>query len=194
MRSTADRARQLTQRAITIAALLAGAAMLFGVLVGQDDDATETDAAAESRGYYLTDATLTELGDDGRARVVVRARSIEQQLSDESVQLADLTLDYATQQRGLWHVTAEQGRMPRDRGSLLLSGNVRVAGTAEPAGNQAVILTDQLAYDTQANVIQTAAAVAVQFGPHELHGRGLRVGLNEGTLRLESNVNGRFTP
>jgi len=194
MRSAADRARQLTQRAIAIAALLAGAAMLFGVLVGRDDDATEAGPAAESRGYYLTDAILTEIGTDGRPRVVVRARSIEQLLSDESVQLSDLTLDYATQQRGLWHVTADSGRMPRDRGSLLLSGNVRVAGTAEQTGNQAVILTDELAYDTQANVIHTPAAVAVQFGPHELHGRGLRVGLNEGNLRLESNVNGRFTP
>jgi LPS export ABC transporter protein LptC len=193
MRSPADRARHLTQRGITIAALLAGGAMLFGVLIGRDEEAS-TGAAAAPRGYYVTDATLTELGADGRPRVVVRARSIEQQLSDESVHLADLALDYATQQRGLWHVTADRGRMPRDRGSLLLAGNVRVAGTPDAAGDQAVILTDQLAYDTQANVIQTAATVAVRFGAHELHGRGLRVGLNEGNLRLESNVNGRFTP
>ncbi len=193
MRSAADHARQLTQRAITIAALLAGAAMLFGALMG-DEDVQETGPAADQRGYYLADATLTEIGADGRPRVVVRARSIEQQLSDESVRLADLTLDYATQQRGTWRVTADRGSMPRDRGSLLLSGNVRVEGTADQAGDHAVILTDELAYDTQANVIQTAAPVAVQFGPHELHGRGLRVGLNEGNLRLESNVNGRFTP
>jgi LPS export ABC transporter protein LptC len=193
MRSAADRARQLTQRAITIAALLAGAAMLFGALIG-DEDVRENGPAADQRGYYLADATLTELGADGRPRVVVHARSIEQQLSDESVQLSNLTLDYATTQRGTWHVTADRGRMPRDRESLLLAGNVRVEGTAERAREHAVILTDELAYDTQANVIQTAAPVAVQFGPHELHGRGLRVGLNEGKLRLESNVNGRFTP
>lgn len=194
MRSPADRARQLTQRALTIAALLAGGAMLFGVLAGNDDAATESGSAAEQRGYYLNDATLTELGADGRPRVIVQARTIEQQLSDESVHLADLVLDYSTPQRGLWHVTAERGRMPRDRGSLQLSGNVRVSGTSTGAGGEAVILTDRLAYDTQANVIQTTAPVAVQFGPHELHGRGLRVALNEGTLRLESNVNGRFTP
>lgn len=194
MRSPADRARQLTQRALTFAALLAGGAMLLGMLVGNDDAATEAQSAAEERGYYLNDATLTEMGVDGKPRAVVRARTIEQQLSDESVHLVDLALDYSTQQRGLWHVTAERGRMPRDRGSLLLSGNVRVAGTSTGAGSDAVILTDHLAYDTQANVIQTTAPVAVQFGPHELHGRGLHVALNDGTLRLESNVNGRFTP
>lgn len=195
MRSPADRARQLTQRAITIAALLAGGAMLFGLLVGRQDDATQAVEPGDERGYYLADATLTELGSDGRPRVVVRARSIEQQLADESVHLAELTLDYSTQQQGRWHVTADRGRMPRDRGSLILAGDVRVTGTATGQGDQpAVILTDELTYDTQANVVQTAAPVAVQFGPHELHGRGLRVGLNEGHLRLESNVNGRFTP
>jgi lipopolysaccharide export system protein LptC len=194
MRSAADRARQLTQRALTIAALLAGGAMFFRVLVGPDDDAMQTGPAAEQRGYYLTDAKVTEFGPDGRPRIVVRARAVEQQLSDDSVDLADLTLDYATPRLDVWHLTADRGHMPRDRGSLLLSGNVRVAGAADPAGHQAVILTDQLSYDTQANLIQTAAPVAVQFGPHELHGRGLRVVLNAGTLRLESNVNGRFTP
>jgi len=195
MRSPADRARQLTQRAITIAALLAGGAMLFALLVGREDDATQDTAAADQRGYYLSDATLTETGSDGRPRVVVRARSIEQQLADESVHLADLALDYSTPQQGQWHVTADRGRMPRDRGSLLLAGNVRVTGTtAGQDDQQAVIRTDELTYDTQANTVQTAAPVAVQFGPHELHGRGLRVGLNEGNLRLESNVNGRFTP
>jgi lipopolysaccharide export system protein LptC len=43
-------------------------------------------------------------------------------------------------------------------------------------------------------VIQTADPVAVQFGAHHLEGRGLRVVLDDGSLRLESNVRGRFNP
>jgi lipopolysaccharide export system protein LptC len=43
-------------------------------------------------------------------------------------------------------------------------------------------------------VIQTADPVSVQFGAHQLEGRGLRVVLNDATLRLESNVHGRFNP
>ena len=193
MRSAADRARTLTQWAVTIGAILAGGALVFGVLGGRDDDVT-TVAGVEERGYYVTDATLTELGPDGKPRVVVRARTIEQQLPDESVYLADLELDYTSGKMGTWHVTAARGRMPSDQGSLLLSGNVRVEGTADQAVGQAVILTDQLTYDARANIVQTAEPVTVQFGPHQLNGRGLRVGLNQGTLRLESNVNGRFTP
>jgi LPS export ABC transporter protein LptC len=73
----------------------------------------------------------------------------------------------------------------------MLAGDVHVTGT-EPRG-AAVIDTDQLTYDTKANFVQTAEPVTVRFGEHELRGRGLRADLNAGTLKLESNVNGRFT-
>jgi LPS export ABC transporter protein LptC len=82
--------------------------------------------------------------------------------------------------------------MPPDHGSLLLSGDVLVTG--HESRGTAVIRTDYLAYDTNSSVIQTSDPVAVQFGEHHLEGRGLRVVLNDGTLRLESNVHGRFNP
>jgi LPS export ABC transporter protein LptC len=179
---------------ITFAALLAGGAILIGTLVGRDDDSTETEARPAERGYYVNDATLTELGQDGRPRVVVHARSIEQQLADQSVLLSDLAMDYTTPRLGVWHVTAAHGHMPSDRESVQLFGDVRVTGAAERAGGNAIILTDKLNYDTKSNIVQTPEPVSIQFGPHQLHGRGLRVELNDGTLQLESNVNGRFTP
>ena len=58
-------------------AVVAGGATLLNLLAGSPDELTEAEAAAAERGYYLNDATLTELGPDGRPRVVVRARSIE---------------------------------------------------------------------------------------------------------------------
>lgn len=175
-------------------AVVAGGALLLKMLSGSPDDATESAAATDERGYYLNDAKLTELGADGRPRVVVRARSIEQQLTDQSVRLTQLELDYTTQKQGEWRVTADRGRMPSDRASLQLEGNVLVVGTAERGVGKAVIRTDELAYDTRTNVVQTAAPVTLDFGPHQLRGRGMRVGLNQGTLRLESNVNGQFIP
>ena len=194
MRSAADRTRHLIQRIVTMVAVVAGGALLFRMLAGSPEDVTESAAAADERGYYLNNARLTELGADGRPRVVVRARSIEQQLTDQSVRLTQLELDYTTQEQGEWRVTADRGRMPSDRGSLQLEGNVLVVGTAERGEGKAVIRTDELAYDTRTNVVQTAAPVTLDFGPHQLRGRGMRVGLNQGTLRLESNVNGQFIP
>ncbi len=117
---------------------------------------------------------------------------VEQRLSDQSVLLHNLSLDYSTPQAGKWTVTAAQGRMPQSATALLLSGDVRVTG--KEARGVALIRTDQLSYDTTTSVIQTAEPVSVQFGNHNLEARGLRVVLNDGTLRLESNVHGHFAP
>jgi len=192
MRSAAQRARLLTRRLVGLAAILAAALIAYGVFVGRDGDELEEATAEEGRGYYVTKALLTEMGADGRPRVVLRAESVEQRLADDSILLSDLTVDYTAPDAGLWKVSADRGRMPVDRKSLLLSGDVRVTG--EEARGSAVIVTDNLAYDTTSSVIQTSEPVTVQIGQHRLEGRGLRVVLNSGTLRLESNVHGRFIP
>ena len=60
--------------------------------------------------------------------------------------------------------------MPSDRSTLLLSGNVRVEGSAARREGTATILTDELTYDTRTNVVQTAEPVTVRFGQHQLRG------------------------
>jgi LPS export ABC transporter protein LptC len=192
MRSAAQRAQQLRQRLVTLAGTVAGIALAYGFVASRYDDEIEATAADDERGYYLSAATLTEFGPDGAPRIVLRADSIEQRLADENVLLSGLTLDYSSPKAGQWTVTAAQGRMPPTAKSLLLSGGVLITGN-DPRGSP-VIRTDQLAYDTTTSVVQTAEPVSVQFGNHHLEGRGLRVVLNDGTLRLESNVNGRFLP
>jgi LPS export ABC transporter protein LptC len=177
---------------LTTAAILAGAWLAYGVLVGDDDDEFEATGPEEGRGYYVNSAKLTEFGADGAPRIVLHADTIEQRLADQSVLLDKLAIDYRTAEAGAWTVTAAQGLMPVTATALLLSGDVTVTG--REARGDAVIRTDQLSYDTTTSVIQTAEPVSVQFGAHQLEARGLRVVLNDGTLRLESNVHGRFVP
>ena len=95
--------------------VLAGTVLLFELLAGRGREPLGPDTGAERRGYYMEDATLTEMGADGQPRIVVHARDIEQQVADESVVLNDLKLDYTTGKAGRWTVTAKHGRMPPDR-------------------------------------------------------------------------------
>jgi LPS export ABC transporter protein LptC len=192
MRPAAARSANASQRLTVLAAVLAGLVLLYGLLIGRGRDQPGPGDREEQRGYYMEDATLTEMGADGRPRMIVHAETIEQQLADDSVVLKELRLDYAAGNKGSWNVTANRGRMPPDHSSLLLAGEVTVTGS-EQLGSP-VIVTDQLTYDTNSDYIQTAETVAIRFGTHVLAGRGLRVNLNSGTLRLESNVHGRFTP
>jgi LPS export ABC transporter protein LptC len=192
MRPAHQRARALTDRLVALAAGVAGLVLLYGLFGGWDESDVEHGPAAAPRGYFATDATLTEMGANGRPRFIVHASGIEQQLSDQSVLFTDVALDYMAKDLGNWHVTALHGRMPQDRKSLLLSGDVTITGAAERGG--AVIRTDKVAYDIDGGVVQTAEPVAVRFGAHQINARGLRAMLNTGTLRLESDVNGRFIP
>ena len=192
MRPPAERPPLTAQWVLWILASIAGLGLLYALLSGRDRDDTETAGTEERRGYYLTDATLTEMGADGHPRIVVRAKLIEQQLSDQSVLLKDLKLDYRTDTNEMWTVTSHDGRMPPDRRSLLLSGDVVVTGTTRRGSPE--ILTDTLSYDTATNLIQTSDIVNIWFGHNDLRGRGLRANLNSGTLQLESNINGRFQP
>jgi LPS export ABC transporter protein LptC len=192
MRSAHQRARVLTDRLVASAAGIAGLALLYGLVGGWDESDVERPPAAAPRGYFATDATMTEMGANGRPRFIVHAREIEQQLSDQSVLLSDLSLDYLTKDQGTWHVTALNGRMPEDRKSLLLSGDVTITGAADRGG--AIIRTDQVNYGIDDGIVQTAEPVTVRLGAHEINARGLRAMLNAGTLRLESNVHGRFIP
>ena len=192
MRLPAERPPLAAQWFLWILASVAGLGLLYAMLSGRDRDDTEATDTEERRGYYLTDATLTEMGADGHPRLVVRARSIEQQLSDQSVLLKDLKLDYRTETNEMWTVTSKDGRMPPDRQSLLLEGDVVVTGATRRGSP--VIHTDTLSYDTATNLIQTSDVVNIRFGHNDLRGRGLRANLNSGTLQLESNINGRFQP
>ena len=191
MRSTAKR-RVLKRRIVTTASSVAGLALLYGLLSGHEESDAEFGNASAQRGYYMNDATLTEMGKDGRPRVIVHAVNIEQQLSDQSVRMSQLELDYQTKESGNWHVTAREGAMPADRKSIQLSGDVAITGV-ESRG-EALIRTERLSYDIDDAIVQTEDPVSVRFGPHLLKARGLHAELNAGTLKLESDVNGHFAP
>jgi lipopolysaccharide export system protein LptC len=192
MRSAAQRKRALTRRLAGAFTGVATLALLYTLLAGRDEADVEVGAPAEQRGYFLSGATLTEMGVDGKPRVVVRADTIEQQLADQSVALANLDLDYHTREFGTWRVTARTGRMPPDRQSIELSGDVVVKGARN--GEDATIRTERLSYEIDRGIVETRDPVSVRFGSHRLEARGLRAELNGGTLQLESDVHGRFVP
>ena len=154
MRSAAKRRRVLKRRIVTIASSVAGLALLYGLLSGREEsDDRVRRGIGRQRGYYMNDATLTEMGKDGRPRVIVHAANIEQQLSDQSVRMSQLELDYHTKESGDWHVTAREGAMPADRKSIQLSGDVAITG-AESRG-EALIRTERLSYDIDDAIVQT---------------------------------------
>lgn len=192
MRSARQRARILIGRTVGAAAAAAGVVLVYGMLTGWNDDDVELGEAGAERGYYALDATIIETGKTGRPRFIAHARRVEQQLVDQSVLMEDMTLDYPTADHGTWHVVAPAGRMPADRESVELYGGVTISGA--DAHGDAVIRAERVHYLIDAAIVDTASPVTLTYGRHELRARGLEARLNDGTLRLESDVHGRFTP
>jgi LPS export ABC transporter protein LptC len=177
-------------RRISVLLGVLGALLLaWQLFSGNDEDGFEQVAARDERGYYLDAATLTEMSPEGRPKVVIKARLIEQLRGDDSIAMHDLAIDYATEGAGPWTMTAKRGRMPADRNSVLLAGDVTLRGR-----DGAVVRTDELNYDTIENLVSTAEAVTIEFGTHRLAARGLRADLNAGSLQLESAIHGQFNP
>jgi LPS export ABC transporter protein LptC len=171
-------------------AVLAGLGVLYSIVTGRSDDGVEQEAGREQRGYYLVDARMIEMGPTGRPRLRIEAKQIEQQLSDQSVTLELLKLDYSTDDAAAWTVTANRGRLAPGREALHLNGDVTLRGGDERG--TAVVRTEQLDYDTDSNRVDTSEPVKIEFGAHAIAARGLRADLNAGTLRLESDIHGRF--
>jgi LPS export ABC transporter protein LptC len=192
MRSADQRRRSLRQRILAVAALAAGLVSLYLLLVGQGEPDVETGPPKVQRGYFLVDSTMTEMGPSGRPRIIVHARLAEQELPNQSVDLTDITLDYPTERYGVWHGTARTGHMPADRKSIELAGDVTMT-SAQQMGT-ATIRTEHLNYDIDGARVQTADPVDVSLGSHVLRARGMQADLNAQTLKLESNVHGRFVP
>jgi LPS export ABC transporter protein LptC len=73
-------------------------------------------------------------------------------------------------------------------------GDVRLNGAPGDGAQRAELRTARLQLDTEAETAQTKSAVELAFGAHRMHAQGMHADLRKGNLRLESGVNGLFTP
>ncbi len=186
--------------------LLLGAAMVTSYFVfNSPPNKSETPAGPRlALGYYLKDATLRGTGPDGQLLYRVTTTAAEQQLTDGTITLKDVTVDYAPAAEVPWRLTADHGQIPPDRNIIQLSGKV-VATTdaASPATTGArrgrnaaplLIRTDYLELDPEAYVASTEHMVAVERSRDTLQSRGMRVYLKQDRLQFDSEVRGRFLP
>lgn len=182
---------------ITRLLLLAALAALVAVLVQWRLLDREPAAAPQEvlrPGYYLTGVALEEFGTDGKLRIGLESESATEDPSSGLVRLADVAVDYHAPTGRRWHLTSNEARVPPGGRVIEFEGDVRLNGAPGDGARQAEMHTARLQLDTEAETAQTKSAVEIAFGPHRMHATGLRADLKKGSVRLESGVNGRFTP
>jgi LPS export ABC transporter protein LptC len=177
--------------------LLAALAALIAVLVqwhwvGREPAAPG--AQPVRPGYTLTGVDLEEFGADGRLRFGLQSARADEDPASGAVRLSDVALNYYAAGGQLWVLTANQARVPQGGRPVEFEGDVLLAGAASGRAGGAELRTTRMLLDTTAEKAQTAEPVQLTFGRHHIAARGMSADLKAGSLRLESDVHGLFTP
>jgi LPS export ABC transporter protein LptC len=189
--------------------LLVGFAYFLGFGSRGDNGADAAALLAPDPGYAARDAEVIETGYDGRERYRLNARVVRQQSDGGVIDLEQLEMDYHPgAQTGvpgerpaapvaageIWHLTSDRGQVRANGDDVQLNGNVVVTGPAPGTGAPLTLSTEAMRINTPTEFIETDSPVRVRWSGHELLSRGMKADLKAGTLRLESDVHGEFSP
>jgi LPS export ABC transporter protein LptC len=144
------------------------------------DDGTAVDSQLQGPlGYYLRNADISIMGDDGRMLYRISARAVEERPAENLTVLSDVAIVYSPLAEVPWEIRADSGEIPGAQRYLDLSGSVELA-TTESATGEATLIQD--------------SDVSVSLGSERLQAVGMIADLKDDHLELESSVHGLFNP
>jgi len=189
---------------------LVGGAYFIGIGRRGDNGADNATQQAPDPGYAARDAEVIETGYDGRERYRLNARVIRQQSDGGVIDLEQLEMNYhpgaqaevpgdrpaaPTIPGEIWHLKSDRGQVRANGDDVQLNGNVVVTGPGPgTAGAPLTLTTEAMRINTPTEFIETDSPVRLRWSGHELLSRGMKADLKAGTLRLESDVHGEFSP
>jgi LPS export ABC transporter protein LptC len=177
--------------------LLAGFVALIAALVQWrvvEREPATGDGTAERPGYFLTGVDLEEFGVDGELRIGLRSISASDDPASGVIRQAQVAVDYHVPTGQDWNLTSNEARVPAGGQTVEFEGEVRLAGRPGTNPLAAELHTPRLTLDTVGEIAETRSPVELAFGAHRIRALGMRADLKAGTLRLESDVSGRFAP
>jgi len=184
----------LIPRLLLLVAFIALLAVILRVSDQGDALQDPSGTPSEQTGYYLRDAVVTEFGQDGGIRLEMAARRATENVSDQTIALESVSVNYFALPGQRWNLTADTGSARPGLSAVELSGNVVMTGGRQTLPEPAVVRTERLTLDARSQQAVTDAPVTLGLGPYSLASTGLRADLKAETLRLESGVNGLFQP
>lgn len=189
--------------------VLVGSAFFIGIGRRGDNGVDNAANLAPDPGYAARDAEVIETGYDGRERYRLNARVVRQQSDGGVIDLEQLEMNYhpgaqaevpgdrpaaSSAAAETWHLTSDRGQVRANGDDVQLNGNVVVTGPGPGTGAPLTLTTEAMRINTPTEFIETDSPVRLRWSGHELLSRGMKADLKAGTLRLESDVHGEFSP
>jgi lipopolysaccharide export system protein LptC len=154
------------------------------------DELTDTQS---DESYYMRDATLLGIGDNGVPSYRVHAAHIRHIAMDDSIELTNIRVRFETDPDAPWTLNAPRGQIPKEREYIDLIGEV--TASREPGeGDELVIVTRDVRVLLEERIATTEALVTMNMGPHAVTAQGMRAYLKQDRVELQSDVHGLFAP
>lgn len=176
-----------------------GGAVWFAMDRRDTQPATAADATdGERNDFEAEGVVLRQLDAEGRLQYEIEAERIVQLRDQGGLIASRLTLRHdppgtepGSPQR--WVLTADEATLPADGRIVTLKGTIRARTTL--AGSTAPVLleAESLSYDMAQQQVSSDGEIRLTRGGINLRGRGLRVNIPDGVIRLESGENGTIT-
>lgn len=183
----------MTARNLIIAVVLLSAIVASWLRLRPDTARPARQPMPES-GYYLREAVIDGMGEDGKRLYTLSAARIQQQVGDNSVRLDGVNLEYASADGEPWRLTADNGSIPAQGDRIELFGNVTIEEKLFAGPETTIVTTPKLDVDLRAQLATTNADVRIERGNYLLTAVGLRADLKDMKLTLQSEVHGQFLP
>lgn len=145
-------------------------------------------------GYYLRDANISIMGEDGDVLYEISAAAVEERPAENRTVLSSVSVRYSPAAEVPWEVRADSGEIPNNERYIELSGAVRLASTGESGREPTIIQAPRLRFTPDDYLATTDTGVSVQLGAERLDAIGMNVDLKGDYLELESTVHGLFNP
>jgi len=145
--------------------------------------------------YYLNNAKITVLGNNGHALYRLTATRAEHDKNQQRIHLNNITLDYwppGAPTGEAWQLSANSGWLPDDRSVVHLHGDVIANYVAKR--NPGVFSTDRLAINPATHIATSETPITLRQHPGTLSSKKMALNLLDGRVTLTDRVRGRYVP
>jgi len=176
-----------------VVALLAGAVAVAATLVDLREHAPRrTLATPEDSDYYMFDADIEQMDDQGRLRYRMHAAKVLH-YPDDSARMQDIRVRYHGEEPTPWTLDAASGRKPAESEDIHLSGGVVVRHEL-PNFGPARLETDSVWLRHDEDVVETHDEVRANAPGRTATAAGMTVHLDDNRIILNRDVKVTYAP
>ncbi len=152
----------------------------------------------EQSDYYIRDAKMSVMGEDGNLSYQVQADEVVH-YPDLSAKLNRVNVHFQSGERGLWRLSAIEGRMPPpgpDRQEVVeLSGGVVITGQRSNAADRFTqVTTPEAVIRPAKGTLETRAPVQIREAGIAADATGMELDIVNDKLALLNKVRVRYVP